>query len=326
VQPLVGVVTPVHNGEAYLVQCIESVLKQTYGNWQYTIVNNGSTDRSLEIAQRYAATDPRIIVHDNASFLTQTQNFNTAFGLVSPNARYFKMVQADDWIFPQCLERMVEVAEANPNVGIVSSYQLQGVEIAGDGLPFPSTVVPGRELCRRQLLHGSYFFGSATALLYRGEVVRSRKPFYDEAVLHQDADAAYSILREWDFGFAHQVLTFYRTDNEGVSAAARNFNPNALDRFMVLLAHGREFLSSKEFEDCFADCRRRYFRYLGRGLFFPNGWRQLRYHRDVLKTAGFDLTLSALAPYILIELGDLVLNPKKSVGQLLDSLRDLRTR
>jgi hypothetical protein len=52
----------------------------------------------------------------------------------------------------------------------------------------------------------------------------------------------------------------------------------------------------------------------------------LRYHRDVLKTAGFDLTLSALAPYILIELGDLVLNPKKSVGQLLDSLRDLRTR
>jgi len=321
-QPVVGVVTPVFNGEPYLAQCIESVLAQTYGHWEYTIVNNGSTDRSLEIAQRYAAADPRITVHDNASFLTQTQNFNTAFGLVSPRARYFKMVQADDWIFPRCLELMVEVAEAHPRVGIVSSYQLQGTEIAGDGLPFPSTVTSGRDLCRRQLLQGSYFFGSATALLYRGDVVRARKPFFDERVLHQDADAAYSILREWDFGFVHEVLTFYRTDNEGVSAAARSFNPNALDRFIVLLTHGREFLDAKEFETCFAETRTRYFRYLGRGLFFPDGWRQYRYHGGVLKNdAGFELTLRELAPYILMELVDLLLNPKKTVGQLVESFR-----
>ena len=216
---------------------------------------------------------------------------------------------------------MVEVAESNPSVGIVSSYQLQGVEIAGDGLPFPSTVTRGRDICRHQLLNCSYFFGSPSALLYRGEAVRGRNPFFDEAVLHQDSDAAYCLLREWDFGFVHEVLTFYRTDNEGVSAAARGFNPDALDRFLMLLAHGPEFLDDRELEACHADCRRRYFRYLGRGLFFPNGWRQYRYHREVLKHHGFDLTLGTLAPYILTEVVDLLFNPKKTVGQLADSLR-----
>ncbi len=49
-QPLVGVVTPVYNGEDFLAQCIESVLGQTYEHYEYFIVNNCSTDRSLEIA------------------------------------------------------------------------------------------------------------------------------------------------------------------------------------------------------------------------------------------------------------------------------------
>ena len=53
--PLVSVVTPVYNGETYLAACIESVLSQSYSNWEYVIVNNCSTDRTLDIASDYAA-------------------------------------------------------------------------------------------------------------------------------------------------------------------------------------------------------------------------------------------------------------------------------
>ena len=58
--PLVSVLTPVYNCEKYLRTCIESVLAQTYTNWEYVIVNNCSTDGTLAIAQEYAAADSRI--------------------------------------------------------------------------------------------------------------------------------------------------------------------------------------------------------------------------------------------------------------------------
>ena len=63
-EPLVSVVTPVYNGADFLEECIESVLKQTYGNFEYLIVNNCSKDRTLDIALSYAQKDSRIRVHD----------------------------------------------------------------------------------------------------------------------------------------------------------------------------------------------------------------------------------------------------------------------
>src|SRR5512146_3249684 len=106
-EPLVSVVTPVFNGEKYLRECVDSVLAQTYTNWHYVIVNNCSTDRTLEIAQEYAARDSRIRVVNNREFVGVDANHNNAFREISPDSKYCKVVAADDWIFPECLERMV---------------------------------------------------------------------------------------------------------------------------------------------------------------------------------------------------------------------------
>src|SRR5439155_14855095 len=100
-QPLVSVVTPVYNGEKYLSECIESVLAQTYQNWEYIIVNNCSTDNSLEIAQGYAKKDPRIGIHNNPEFVGVIQNHNIAFRQVASASKYCKVVHADDWLFPE---------------------------------------------------------------------------------------------------------------------------------------------------------------------------------------------------------------------------------
>src|ERR1700690_1846534 len=124
--PLVSVLTPVYNGAEYLVQCIESVLGQTLKDFEYIIVNNCSTDGTLDIARRYAALDSRIKVHDNTEFLEVIANHNLAFSLMSPAAKYCKIVSADDYIFPDCLEKLVAFAEAHPSVGMVSSYELAG--------------------------------------------------------------------------------------------------------------------------------------------------------------------------------------------------------
>src|SRR5437763_12230991 len=102
-EPLVSVVTPFYNTEAYLAECIESVLAQSHRDFEYILVNNRSTDRSADIAEQYARRDPRIRLFHNDTFLTQIQNYNQALRRISPESRYFKMVQADDFIFPRCL-------------------------------------------------------------------------------------------------------------------------------------------------------------------------------------------------------------------------------
>ena len=58
-QPFVSVLTPVYNGAKFLRECIESVLNQDYENWEYVLVNNHSTDNSLQIMREYAAKDDR---------------------------------------------------------------------------------------------------------------------------------------------------------------------------------------------------------------------------------------------------------------------------
>src|SRR5579872_7007531 len=108
--PLVSIVTPVYNGEAYLEECIESVLAQTYTNFEYIIVNNCSKDRTGEIAERYALKDPRIRVFHNDKLLPVIANHNHAFSLMSPGSKYCKVVSGDDLIFPDCVMKMVELA------------------------------------------------------------------------------------------------------------------------------------------------------------------------------------------------------------------------
>jgi glycosyltransferase involved in cell wall biosynthesis len=106
-RPLVAVLTPVHNGDAYLVQCIESVLAQTYDAWEYVLVDNASTDRTGDILRTYAARDRRIRIHTNDRLVPVIENHNVATRQLSPAARWCKFLCADDLLFPECLERMV---------------------------------------------------------------------------------------------------------------------------------------------------------------------------------------------------------------------------
>ena len=227
-QPLVSVLTPVYNGERYLAECIESVLAQTYQNWEYCIVNNCSTDRTLEIAQTYAERDKRIRIHNNTEFVGCDQNGNIAFRHISLNSRYCKVVHADDWLFPECVMKMVELAEAHPTVAIVGAYGLRNDHVSWDGLPYPSTVIPGREICRNTLLGGPYVFGSPTSILIRSDEVRKRPTFYNEANPHCDIETCFDILRDRDFGFVHQVLTFTREHAEAESTFYNRFGTNYL--------------------------------------------------------------------------------------------------
>ncbi len=314
-EPFVSIVTPVYNGEKFLRECIESVLAQSHRNWEYIVLNNGSTDRTLEIAEEYAQKDPRIQVHSNADVLPIMQNWNKSLGLMSPESKYCKVVHADDWLFPRCVELMAAVAEKHPTVGLVGSYGLEGERLVGDGLPYPSEFVPGRELARMALQGRVFPFLRPTSLLIRSDLIRKKEKFYNEPNHHADHEACYEILRENDYGFVHQVLTYLRTHEQSMTASvALPLNSIVANNLELLLNYGPLFMDKKEYGKRLKELSAEYYRFLAYGLFCLREKKFWEYHRARLDNMGRGFSVAALLWTSLVEL---VCNPTKNMARIL---------
>ena len=100
--PRVSVVTSVYNGETHLEECINSILNQTFQDFEYIILNNGSTDRTLEILNRY--TDPRLhIIHQDNLGISRSLNK----GISLSKSELIVRLDADDYSFPNRLEKQI---------------------------------------------------------------------------------------------------------------------------------------------------------------------------------------------------------------------------
>ncbi len=107
--PMVSIVVPVYNVETYLSQCLDSLIAQTYKNIEIVCINDGSTDRSLDILNAYAAKDTRIkVITKTNGGVSSARNY--ARGYIA--GRYVMYIDSDDWIDTQTCEKAVSWAEA----------------------------------------------------------------------------------------------------------------------------------------------------------------------------------------------------------------------
>jgi glycosyltransferase involved in cell wall biosynthesis len=270
--PLVAVVTPVYNCEQYLSDCIESILAQTYDNWEYTIVNNCSTDKTLEIAERYAKIDRRVRVRSYKEFIGLYENHNRALRIISPDSKYCKVVAADDWLDPDCLAQMVRVAEAHPTTAIVGSYQRYGDQVIGQGLPSNIECFSGREVIRLSLLslgqpHTLDAFGGPTSSLYRSDVVRNNDPFFSHFAPYADTTLCYKYLHDYDFGFVHRALSTMRAhDGQNTSKADLKYGMSFIGSMDHISKYGSVYLDKVELETTETLFFRKYYKSLGTRL------------------------------------------------------------
>lgn len=332
--PLVSVVTPFYNTEQYLAECIESVLRQTFTDFEYILVDNCSTDRSREIALDYARRDARIRLIRRSATLPQVRNYNCALKEISEKSKYCKIVQADDWIFYDCLRLMVQAFEQSESIGLVSAYDVKGNKVRGSGFPVGQSILPGRDLAQLLLRTGLFVFGSPTTVMYRSSLIRGDQPFYDEHLLHEDTEKCMQILQQWDFGFVHQVLSFLRTDNinQSVLSGIQTFRPEALDRYIIVQRYAEIFLGKKEAAALRKDSRKGYYRILARAAlrFRERGF--WRHHAQGLKTLGQSLDLPYLVLRSSIEIlwtmvnpGDTAVRAMQHAGRLLRRNKRMKT-
>lgn len=117
--PLVGIGLPVFNGEKWIAETINSIRDQTWQNWELTIVDNASTDRTLQICRRMERQDARIRVSQNPRNLGVSANWNRVFQL--SRGEYFKWSACSDLIAPEYLEACVDCLERTPDAVLCHS-------------------------------------------------------------------------------------------------------------------------------------------------------------------------------------------------------------
>ncbi len=220
----------------------------------------------------------------NSSVVIENHNF--AFSLMSPAAKYCKVVSADDFIFPGSLEQMVGFATAHPSVGIVGSYQVAGKKVMYAGLEYERSVVSGRDICRESMLGGPYVFGSPTALLYASDLIRKSPTFYPNNMPNADISACCKWLRDCDYGFIHQVLSYARVHSDSQSSRSIRFGTIRRTMMSDLVLYGPYYLTPEEVERRSAELEDLYYLWLVRRIFEHRGDKEFW---DIQKTGLRDI-------------------------------------
>ena len=115
--PIISIIVPIYNRGKWLPNCLDSISSQTFKDWECILINDGSTDNSLKIAQEYAANDPRFIV-----FSQENQGVSAArnLGLDHAQGKWLAFVDSDDEIAPDYLEILYKLGEDN-NADLVNA-------------------------------------------------------------------------------------------------------------------------------------------------------------------------------------------------------------
>ncbi len=172
--PLISVIMPVYNGEKYLRKSIECILNQTLKDFEFIIINDGSTDKSEQIIKSYK--DQRIIYRKNSKNLNLVKTLNKALKIAK--GKYIARMDADDISLPQRFEKETAFLDQNPEYGVVGCYfavindeevpfEIGGVKLREDNdlkiaLSVSSVFANGETMIRHELIkkHKLKYHGS----------------------------------------------------------------------------------------------------------------------------------------------------------------------
>jgi GT2 family glycosyltransferase len=201
--PLVSVILPVFNAKDYLHEAVDSILKQTFQDFELILMDDGSTDGSLQIAEEFARLDSRVRLFSD---IHKGLGYWLNFGLSAAKGELVARMDADDVSLPQRLERQVAFLEANPNVLLVG-VQVQamvGKSLTDFRPAFPTSPVS----IRRALGTGTCF--CHPAVLMRREPVLRCGGYRPWTIPAEDRELWLRLAEIGDLANLGQVLLYYR--------------------------------------------------------------------------------------------------------------------
>ena len=220
-----SIIVPIYNTEAYLNECLDSVINQTYDNMEIILVNDGSTDNSPRICEEYKESDSRVIViHKENGGLSDARNI----GLKSATGDYVIFVDSDDHIELDACNTFCSLLEASQHADIVLTKLKQLINGQLYSRNFYITENDTKIITGKEYLIKSFtmraFSGSACCNIYKRTFLIDNNLYFKEGVFHEDVHWLLVVLLAADKVFSVD-FTFYI--NRGYRPNAITTNTNA---------------------------------------------------------------------------------------------------
>ncbi len=215
--PKVSIIMAVYNGERFLQESIDSILGQSFTDYELIIVDDGSIDRTPHILGTAAAGDGRIVLVRNASNIGLTKSLNKAMAVAQ--GLYLARQDADDLSFPERLRTQVAYLDDHPSVGLLgTAYTVidqNGMRLAIHQQPLTDT-----EIRWQMLFHNAFCH---TSVMWRRSVLSSEEPCYEEGYQYsQDYGLWAKLLRQTVAANLDLPLVAYRAHDASIEATSRS--------------------------------------------------------------------------------------------------------
>lgn len=262
-EPLISIIVPIYNVEAYLDRCVESLRTQTYSNLEIILVDDGSPDECPAMCDDYAGKDSRIkVIHQKNSGLSGARNA----GIDLARGEYLAFVDSDDYVAPDFIRSLYELLkETGCAIGQCRFAYVQGESLPADG-GNAWRIYRGESLMEQ--LYGpeeeATFFVVAWNKLYRRELFQKIR--YPVGKIHEDEATTYRLFHEGKkLAFLDRALYGYYTGNTG--SITSRFSVKRLqwleaheERLKFFLENGYENLMPKAYRKLCDACITFYFR------------------------------------------------------------------
>jgi glycosyltransferase involved in cell wall biosynthesis len=230
----VSVCIPVFNGDQFIEAAVDSVLGQTYKDFELIIVDNQSTDNTVQLIRKY--TDPRIRFFQNDTNIGLIPNWNMAMSKAS--GEYIKILPADDILYPDCLALQVAVMDKDTGkrismvCGGKNVIDQKGRVLLSRRFARRQVEVPGTYAINKNMRSGGNIIGEGGSVLFRREILLKTGPFDSPLFYVLDIDQWYKILLHGNLYALPQIVSAFRVSAASESTKKKDTQNQDLRLFM----------------------------------------------------------------------------------------------
>ena len=227
--PLISVIVPVYKVEPYLSRCIDSILAQTFADFELILINDGSPDKCGKICDEYAQKDKRIqVIHKENGGLSSARNEGIDWAFANSNSQWITFIDSDDWIHPQYLELLLFGATSTNTDICVCEYTETSEFSDFENL---NNVNP-QNLSPEEFFVNYHITATiACCKLYKKNCFENIR--YPLGKIHEDEYTTYKILFKKNYvSYLKDPLYFYYTNPDSIVRS--EWSPKRLDAISAL--------------------------------------------------------------------------------------------